>query len=137
MIIRLNGKVLEPRVSLVEIKEVHAFSTFRSAFAAFATALAYPTATYIAANPVSGGMFTQFQPLFQFLAEVIGVIGCFAILGGIVVFVVRRRTGQKILTVAGAAIVAACLVPTAVLLLIIIGQYMNHAASEVLANMPK
>jgi nitrate reductase gamma subunit len=127
----MNGKTILNTVSKSAVLPIETKAEVSRVQALFSSGI--PSMAMAAAAKV--GLIEKMDPLYRFMAEVIGALGTFAIMGGIIVYVFRRRTGTKILTVSTFAILAATLVPSIVLLLIIIGKYLNDTMETVLRDM--
>jgi energy-converting hydrogenase Eha subunit C len=89
----------------------------------------------LAAPPESASLWEGMQQVFGVFQEIGMVLGAFAILGGLIVMIFKRRAAQKIILTAAIAVGGVFLVPAAIMLIAIIGSMMNDVLSNVFHQM--
>lgn len=88
-----------------------------------------------AASGATGNLWIQMKPIFGLFQEIGMVIGAFAIIAGLIVMIFRKRLATKIIGVAAIAVGGVFLVPSAIMLIAIIGSMMNDALTAVFSTL--
>jgi len=141
MIVRMNGQYLmtvgeelrsDEEVVIIGKKSnkklrriAITFWSLSASFLAKSQALAATTST-------TSGLWEQMKPLLYFFQDFAMVAGTLAIIAGIVLLVVKRKWGVATLKISAFAVVGIFLVPSAVLLLAILGMLLDDSLTSVL-----
>lgn len=88
-----------------------------------------------AATGGASNLWISMKPIFSLFQEIGMVIGAFAIIGGLIVMIFRKRLATKIIGVAALAVGGVFLVPSAIMLIAIIGSMMNDALTSVFSTL--
>lgn len=80
-------------------------------------------------------LWSEMTPIFGLFQEIGMVLGAFAIIGGLIVMIFKKRAATKIIGTAAIAVGGVFLVPSAILLIAIIGNMMNEALTTVFSNL--
>jgi len=83
----------------------------------------------------SNNLWVEMKPIFGLFQEIGMVLGAFAIIGGLIVMIFRKRAATKIISTAAIAVGGVFLVPSAIMLIAIIGSMMNEALTAVFSNL--
>ena len=89
----------------------------------------------LAATSGTQSLWTEMGPIFHLFQEIGMVIGAFAIIGGLLVMIFKKRTATKIISTAAIAVAGVFLVPSAIMLIAIIGSMMNDALTGVFSQL--
>lgn len=142
MIIRINGTVLEQKpLELVDFEpflpknkqEMKKFKKLATWLWGISGTMLVNNHAFAASNGQS--MWTQFQPLWNTFQEIAMVIGGLALFVGIITFVFKRSLGKSIMMTAAVVVGGCFLVPSAIMIIGIIGQMMNHVLVGVFEQM--
>lgn len=79
----------------------------------------------------TGNLWIQMKPIFSLFQEIGMVLGAFAIIGGLIIMIFKKRAATKLITTAAIAVAGVFLVPSAIMLLAIIGSMLNDALTAV------
>lgn len=79
---------------------------------------------------VKPSMWKEIMPVFSVFQEIAMVVGALAIITGLIVMVFKRKIGWTIISTAGLVVLGCYLVPSAVMLVAIIGKLLNGALSN-------
>lgn len=146
MIIRINGVELEQYPSInsksvdeivkksykkKDIKKLQKLSVWL--WTVSGTMLAQGQA--FAATTGTNNLWMEMKPIFGLFQEIGMVLGAFAIIGGLIVMIFKKRTATKIIGTAAIAVGGVFLVPSAIMLIAIIGSMMNDALTSVFSNL--
>lgn len=141
MIIRINGIILEDKpLNFIDFepflpKNKQELKKFKK----LATWLWGISGTMLVNNHAfaAGGtsMWIKMQPLWATFQQIAMVIGGIALFVGILTFVFKRSLGKTIITTALIVVAGCFLVPSAIMLMGIVGQMMNDVLVDVFSNM--
>lgn len=82
----------------------------------------------------SVGLWHEMASLFAVFQEMAMVLGAIAIFGGLITMIFKKRIGHKVIMTAAIAVGGCFLVPSAIMLVAIVGSMLNDALSGVFAN---
>jgi hypothetical protein len=88
--------------------------------------------TALAAEATSSSLWIQMKPLIYFFQDMAMVFGVLAIIAGLILLVVKKRWGVTTLKVSAFVVLGIFLVPSAVLLLAILGMFLDDSLTSVL-----
>lgn len=88
-----------------------------------------------AAGTGSNNLWVEMKPIFGLFQEIGMVLGAFAIIAGLIVMIFRKRMATKIIGTAAIAVGGVFLVPSAIMLIAIIGSLMNDALTTVFSGL--
>jgi hypothetical protein len=120
------------------IKKLQKLSVFLWTVSASFTAKAASaasTAATAANSSQSFGLWSHTTGLFGVFQEMAMVLGALAIFGGLITMIFKKRAGQKIILTAAIAIGGCFLVPSAIMLVAIIGNMLNDTLSQAFSSM--
>lgn len=83
----------------------------------------------------SDNLWLEMKPIFGLFQEIGMVLGAFAIIGGLLVMIFKKRLATKIIGTAAIAVGGVFLVPSAIMLIAIIGSMMNDALTAVFSGL--
>jgi hypothetical protein len=86
----------------------------------------------LAADVSSSSLWVQMKPLMYFFQDMAMVFGVLAIIAGLILLVVKKRWGVTTLKVSAFVVLGVFLVPSAVLLLAILGMFLDDSLTSVL-----
>jgi hypothetical protein len=86
----------------------------------------------LAADVSSSSLWVQMKPLMYFFQDMAMVFGVMAIIAGLILLVVKKRWGVTTLKVSAFVVLGVFLVPSAVLLLAILGMFLDDSLTSVL-----
>jgi hypothetical protein len=140
MIIRINGKIVEKPLELVDFEpflpknkqEMKKFKKLSTWLWSVSGVMLGNSHAFAAS---SQSMWTQMQPLWAVFQDLAMTIGGIAIFVGILTFYFKRSLGKQVIMSAVLAIAGCFLVPSLIMLVAIIGQTMNHVLVDVFSNM--
>lgn len=93
------------------------------------------TQAFAAGTGVSNNLWIEMKPIFGLFQEIGMVLGAFAIIAGLIVMIFRKRMATKIIGTAAIAVGGVFLVPSAIMLIAIIGSLMNDALTSVFSSL--
>jgi hypothetical protein len=140
MIIRINGEIIQKPLELVDFesflpKNKQEMKKFRK----LAVWLWGVSGTMLVNNHAfaAGGasMWIKMQPLWATFQQIAMVVGGIALFVGILTFVFKRSLGKSIITTAIVVVAGCFLVPSAIMLIGIVGQMMNDVLVDVFSTM--
>lgn len=146
MIVKVNGQYLmtigEDRPDMFEEEMLvigRGFNTelkkIAIAFWSLSASLFAKSKVYAAAPTGSSGqLWEEMKPLLYFFQDLAMFAGTLAIIAGIILLVVKRRWGIATLKTSAFAVIGIFLVPSAVLLLAILGMFLDDSLTAVLNN---
>lgn len=85
-------------------------------------------------NMTGTNFWVEMKPLIYFFQDISMVLGVLAIIAGIILLVVKKRWGVATLKITSFAVIGVFLVPSAVLLLAILGMFLDDSLTTVLEN---
>jgi hypothetical protein len=142
MIVKVNGQYLmtvgEERKSIYEEELIVIGKGFNKKLKKMAITLWTLSASFmvkskaLAADPSSSSLWVQMKPLMYFFQDMAMVFGVLAIIAGLILLVVKKRWGITTLKVTAFVVLGIFLVPSAVLLLAILGMFLDDSLSAVL-----
>jgi len=148
MIIKINGVVIEENRTLVsnqfenyvadnykkrDIKKLKKLSVWLWSISGTMLAQTPTFAAEVATH--TSNLWLEMKPIFSLFQEIGMVLGAFAIIGALIVMIFKKRTATKIIGTAAIAVGGVFLVPSAIMLIAIIGNMMNDALTAVFSNM--
>jgi hypothetical protein len=83
----------------------------------------------------SGNLWIEMKPIFGLFQEIGMVLGAFAIIGGLIIMIFKKKVAVRIIGVAAIAVGGVFLVPSAIMLIAIIGSMMNDALTAVFSGL--
>jgi hypothetical protein len=140
MIIRINGEIIQKPLELVDFesflpKNKQEMKKFRK----LAVWLWGVSGTMLVNNHAfaagSSSMWIKMQPLWATFQQIAMVVGGIALFVGILTFVFKRSLGKSIITTAIVVVAGCFLVPSAIMLIGIVGQMMNDVLVDVFSTM--
>jgi hypothetical protein len=140
MIIRINGEIIQKPLELVDFesflpKNKQEMKKFRK----LAVWLWGVSGTMLVNNHAfaagSQSMWIKMQPLWATFQQIAMVVGGIALFVGILTFVFKRSLGKSIITTAIVVVAGCFLVPSAIMLIGIVGQMMNDVLVDVFSTM--
>jgi hypothetical protein len=141
MIVKMNGQFLmeigsgSPKVNDEEIVIVK--KGFNKQLKTLAITLWTLAGSLIAKSKTfaeGGTFYEEIQPLFWVFQDMALGIGALALIAGFVLLVFKKRLGQMTLKTTAFIVAGVFLVPSALMLLAIVGTYLNDALYEALQN---
>lgn len=141
MIIRINGAVLEEKpFEFVDLqpflpknkKEMKKFRKLATWLWGVSGTMLVNSHAFAAG---SQSMWVQMQPLWSVFQEIAMVVGGIALFVGILTFVFKRSLGKTIVTTALIVVAGCFLVPSAIMLMGIVGKMMNDVLVHVFSGM--
>jgi hypothetical protein len=136
MIVKINGVPLEMYPRICDIDEVivvkKGVNTNLKKIAV--TLWTVSAAMLVKSKAYADGFYEEIQPLFYVFQEMALGIGALAIIAGLVLLVFKKRWGQITLKTTAFIVGGVFLVPSVLMLLAIIGTYLNDALYEALQN---
>jgi len=151
MIVKINHVALIPSVGVKEkekmekfiepevvVKKKSKFNLKRIATTLWTTSgvLFAKHAAFAAGNAASRvNLWDQLFPVFDIFQQLGMVIGAFALIGGLSVMFVKKRVGMGIIMTSAMVIAGVFLVPSAVMLIAIIGSMLNDTLVDVFNNL--
>lgn len=145
MILKINGQIVNPyppvSLEFVEIKplipksrkEARKMKKLATTLWGISGSILINSPTFAAEN--SASIWNQFQPLWSVFQEMSMIIGGIAIFVGLLVFLFKRNVGKNVITTAVIVVAGCYLVPSAIMLVAIIGSMMNDVLSGVFNNL--
>lgn len=85
---------------------------------------------YQAVAKVQPSMWKEIIPVFNVFQEIAMVTGALAIITGLIIMIFKRKVGWTIINTAGLVVLGCFLVPSAVMLVAIIGKLLNSALTN-------
>ncbi|QJT70469.1 hypothetical protein [Microcystis phage MaeS] len=144
MIVRINGVVIPERsieLSPEVIREVYTKKDIKMLkklniwlWSVAGTMMAQSPA-FAATGGGSGNLWIEMKPIFGLFQEIGMVLGAFAIIGGLIVMIFKKRVATKIIGTAAIAVGGVFLVPSAIMLLAIVGSMLNDALTAVFSGL--
>jgi hypothetical protein len=142
MIIKINGSVIEEKPLEIinleqflpknkkEMKKLKKLSTWLWSVSGslFANSHAFAAGT-------NTSLWSQMQPLWSIFQDIALTIGGLALFIGIITFMFKRNLGKSIVMTAIIAVGGCFLVPSALMLLAIVGHMLNESLMHVFQNM--
>lgn len=83
----------------------------------------------------TGDLWTGMKPVFALFQEIGMVLGAFAIIGGLIIMIFKKKLATRIIGTAAIAVAGVFLVPSAIMLLAIVGSMLNDALSTVFSGL--
>lgn len=83
----------------------------------------------------TNNLWVEMKPIFGLFQEIGMVIGAFAIIGGLIIMIFKKRLATQIIGTAAIVVGGVFLVPSAIMLIAIIGGMMNDALTAVFSNL--
>lgn len=145
MIVRINGVVLPDRSAQImedfvvenyskkDIKKLKKLNIWLWSMAG--TMMAHSPAFAAGTGSSTGNLWIEMKPIFGLFQEIGMVMGAFAIIGGLIVMIFKRKMATKIIGTAAIAVAGVFLVPSAIMLVAIIGSMMNDALTAVFSGL--
>lgn len=78
----------------------------------------------------SPSMWKEIEPVFGVFQEISMIVGALAIIAGLIIMVFKKKLGWTIISTAGLVVLGCFLVPSAVMLVAIIGKLLNGALTH-------
>ncbi|KZE65614.1 hypothetical protein AWM68_20650 [Fictibacillus phosphorivorans] len=140
MKVRINGVPLEmlnmDQITLIDQIEVHEKKKMSKSLNKFATTLWTISGTFFAKSSVlaSGSFYQEMQPLYYVFQDIALGLGGLALIAGLIMLVFKKRWGITTIKVMGLVIGGVFLIPSAIMLLAILGISLNEALYSALEN---
>jgi hypothetical protein len=140
MIIRINGEIIQKPLELVDFEsflpknkqEMKKFRKLAVWLWGVSGTMLVNSHAFAAGNQ---SMWIQMQPLWATFQQIAMVVGGIALFVGIITFVFKRSLGKTIVTTALIVVAGCFLVPSAIMLMGIVGQMMNNVLVNVFSTM--
>jgi hypothetical protein len=141
MIIRINGEIIQKPLELVDFEsflpknkqEMKKLKKLATWLWGISGTMLVNSHAFAAGN--SQSMWIQMQPLWATFQQIAMVVGGIALFVGILTFVFKRSLGKTIVTTALIVVAGCFLVPSAIMLMGIVGQMMNNVLVDVFSTM--
>lgn len=145
MIVRINGVELPDRTEAIveefvvenytkkEIKSLKKLNTWL--WTTTGVLMSGNNAFAAATGGTHNNLWLEMKPIFGLFQELGMVLGALAIIGGLIVMIFKKRAATKIIGTAAIAVGGVFLVPSAIMLIAIIGSMMNDALTTVFSNL--
>ncbi|WP_134682583.1 hypothetical protein [Brevibacillus migulae] len=136
MVVRINGVPLRERAPFDEVPTIKWRKTIHPKMKQIAITLWTLSGTILANEHVQavGSIAKEMKPLTDLFQELAMGLGALALIAGFAMFGFNKRLGKVTIMRTALIILAIFLCPSAILLLAIIGRYMNDAMWNVLQN---
>jgi hypothetical protein len=140
MIVKVNGQYLMtvgekncPEEEVIVIGRGFNYKLKKMAISLWTLSASFMVkSTALAADTTSSSLWIQMKPLIYFFQDMAMVFGVLAIIAGLILLVVKKRWGVTTLKVSAFVVLGIFLVPSAVLLLAILGMFLDDSLTSVL-----
>lgn len=140
MIIKINGQEITPVISTTVEEEIIVIGRgsnkklrrIATMFWSISATFMVKSQALAASATGSGQLWEQMKPLLYFFQDMAMFAGTLAIIAGIILLVFKRRWGIATIKTTAFAVAGIFLVPSAVLLLAILGMFLDDSLTTVL-----